>query len=66
MAGDKSLDDAQQQMADMKAEAKGQAAPSDMLSGTKNLSLVRKIVFACDAGMGILPCTHNRRGCADG
>ena len=52
MAGDKSLDDAQQQMADMKAEAKGQAAPSDMLSGTKNLSLVRKIVFACDAGMG--------------
>ena len=52
MAGDKSLDDAQQQMADMKAEAKGQAAPSDMLSGTKDLSLVRKIVFACDAGMG--------------
>ena len=52
MAGDKSLDDAQQQMADMKAESKGQAASSSLLAGTRDLSAVKKIVFACDAGMG--------------
>ena len=51
MAGSKSLEDAQKKTSDMKAESKGQAAA--VLSGadvkTDNL---KKIVFACDAGMG--------------
>ena len=51
MAGSKSLEDAQKKTSDMKAESKGQAA--EVLSGadvkTEN---IKKIVFACDAGMG--------------
>lgn len=49
MAGSKSLEDAQNQMAEMKAEAKGLTAPAGAID---NLSDIRKIVFACDAGMG--------------
>ena len=39
------IEDAQAQMADMKAQAKGNASLTDASS-------VRKVVFACDAGMG--------------
>lgn len=48
MAGGKNLEDAQNQMAAMKAESKGQAAPVEIT----NASGVQKIIFACDAGMG--------------
>ena len=48
MAGGKNLEDAQNQMAAMKAESKGQAAPIEIT----NASGVQKIIFACDAGMG--------------
>lgn len=45
-----SLSDAQDQMNQMKAEAKGQAvAQSDALGDTSG---IKKIIFACDAGMG--------------
>ena len=53
MAGDKNLDEAQQKMADMKAEAKGQAPAA--AAGTAEVTApdqVKKIIFACDAGMG--------------
>lgn len=50
MAGAKSLEDAQGQMAGMKAEAKGMViAPA---GGEKAPGEVKKVVFACDAGMG--------------
>jgi PTS system mannitol-specific IIC component len=49
MTGTKSLDDAQEQMASMKAEAKGTVAASGEL---KAAGEVKKVVFACDAGMG--------------
>ncbi|MCD7866354.1 MAG: PTS mannitol transporter subunit IICBA [Clostridiales bacterium] len=50
-AGGKSLEEAQQEVASRKAEAKGIAAEvtSDV---TVKSSEVRKIIFACDAGMG--------------
>lgn len=49
MAGGKSLEEAQQEMASMKAQAKGEAA----VPGTiEKAAEVKKIVFACDAGMG--------------
>ncbi len=49
MAGGKSLEEAQSEMAARKAEAKGQA----VVPGTiEKASAVKKIVFACDAGMG--------------
>lgn len=45
-----SLSDAKNQMNQMKAEAKGQAvAQSDTLGDTSG---IKKIIFACDAGMG--------------
>lgn len=48
-AGSKSLEEAQSEMAAMKAEAKGQT----VVPGTvENADMVKKIVFACDAGMG--------------
>lgn len=51
MAGSKSLEDAQKKTSDMKAESKGQAA--EVLSGADvKADDIRKIVFACDAGMG--------------
>ncbi len=50
MAGGKtSLEDAQAEMAAMKAEAKGEAVAPVAI---KNASEVKKIIFACDAGMG--------------
>lgn len=53
MAGSKSLEDAQNEMAARKAEAKGQAAPAGAVSASGvNTSDVKKIIFACDAGMG--------------
>lgn len=49
MAGNKSLEEAQKEMAERKAEAKGK----NVVPGTiKEGSVVKKIVFACDAGMG--------------
>ena len=49
MAGSKSLEDAQSEMAARKAEAKGTAAPAAEIGNTSG---VKKIIFACDAGMG--------------
>ncbi len=50
MAGGKtSLEDAQAEMAAMKAEAKGAAAAPVAI---KDASEIKKIIFACDAGMG--------------
>lgn len=49
MAKGKSLEEAQEEVANRKAEAKGlNAAPAKM----KNAEGVKKVVFACDAGMG--------------
>ena len=49
MAGGKtSLEDAQAEMEAMKAESKGEAVPTAI----KAASEVKKIIFACDAGMG--------------
>lgn len=49
MAGGKSLEDAQNEMAAMKAEAKGE----NVVPGTiEKADAIKKIVFACDAGMG--------------
>lgn len=49
MAGGKSLEEAQSEMAARKAEAKGQQT----VPGTiEKASAIKKIVFACDAGMG--------------
>ena len=51
MAGSKSLEDAQKKTSDMKAESKGRAA--EVLSGADvKADDIKKIVFACDAGMG--------------
>ena len=50
MAGGKtSLEDAQAEMAAMKAESKGESAAPVAI---KDASEVKKIIFACDAGMG--------------
>lgn len=46
MSGVKSLEDAQQQTASMKAQSKGQ------VTEVKDAGKVKKVVFACDAGMG--------------
>lgn len=51
MAGAKSLEDAQGKMQQMKAEAKGTAAPAAAAPLTEG-GAVKKVVFACDAGMG--------------
>ncbi len=49
MAGGKSLEEAQSEMAAMKAEAKGQ----NVVPGSvEKADTIKKIVFACDAGMG--------------
>ena len=54
MAGGKSLEEAQSEMASMKAASKGEA----VVPGTiERSSEIRKIIFACDAGMGFTyPC----------
>lgn len=46
MSGAKNLEEAQEQMSSMKAEAKGLNVP------VKEAGKVKKVVFACDAGMG--------------
>lgn len=48
LSGGKSLEDAQNEVAARKAEAKGQTAPVEI----GNTSGVKKVIFACDAGMG--------------
>lgn len=48
MSGVKNLNDAQQKMSDMKAQSKGIAADGEQ----KEAGEVKKVVFACDAGMG--------------
>lgn len=48
MAGSKSLEDAQKEVAARKAQAKGEAPSFTGLQKTN----VKKIIFACDAGMG--------------
>ena len=50
MAGVKSLEDAQAQTASMKAESKGLTTPAS--TEVKDAAKVKKVVFACDAGMG--------------
>ncbi|MDO4961162.1 MAG: PTS mannitol transporter subunit IICB, partial [Eubacteriales bacterium] len=53
MSGAKSLEESQSQVAAMKAESKGQAAPAAAAAGAVKASAdVKKIIFACDAGMG--------------
>lgn len=47
MSGTKSLEDAQAKKDSMKAEAKGIVSGADVKAGD-----IKKIVFACDAGMG--------------
>ncbi len=49
MSGGKSLEAAQSEMASMKAESKGQTVAD---APTKEAGQVKKVVFACDAGMG--------------
>ena len=48
MAGNKSLEDAQAEVAARKAQSKGQTVPGTV----SNAGEIKKIVFACDAGMG--------------
>lgn len=52
MSHTKNLDEATAQMQDMKAQAKGIATTATESIGPADASKVRKIVFACDAGMG--------------
>ena len=52
MAGAKNLEEAQGQMQQMKAEAKGTAAPAAAGAPLADGSAVKKVIFACDAGMG--------------
>ena len=54
LAGGKSLENAQSEMASMKAEAKGEsaAASAGISDKIENTEGVKKIIFACDAGMG--------------
>lgn len=52
MSGAKSLEEAQAKKDSMKAEAKG-AAPAAVLTGADvKAADIKKIIFACDAGMG--------------
>lgn len=47
----KSLEEAQDQMAEMKAEAKG-VTKSEAHTTVTDAAAVKKVIFACDAGMG--------------
>ena len=51
MAGAKNLEDAQGKMQQMKAEAKGTAVPAASAPLAEG-GAVKKVIFACDAGMG--------------
>jgi len=46
------IEEATRRMKDMKAQSKGQATPAATTSAAADLSHVRKIIVACDAGMG--------------
>ena len=50
MSGAKNLEDAQAQTASMKAQSKGQGTAAS--AAVKDAGKVKKVVFACDAGMG--------------
>lgn len=54
MSGAKNLEESQSQMASMKAQSKGQAVAGDAAigGGAKDPAAVKKVIFACDAGMG--------------
>lgn len=52
MAGAKNLDEAQSKMQQMKAEAKGTAVPAAASAPLTEGGAVKKVIFACDAGMG--------------
>lgn len=52
MAGAKNLEDAQNKMQQMKAEAKGTAVPAAASAPLTDGTGVKKVIFACDAGMG--------------
>ncbi|MGI6008483.1 MAG: PTS mannitol transporter subunit IICBA [Ruminococcus sp.] len=52
MSGAKSLEDAKKQKDSMKAEAKGVAAVDTVTGADVPAAEIRKIIFACDAGMG--------------
>ena len=52
MAGAKNLEDAQNKMQQMKAEAKGTAVPAAASAPLTEGGAVKKVIFACDAGMG--------------
>lgn len=52
MSSAKNLDEAQAQMKDMKAQAKGIAMTATESVGPADMKKVQKVVFACDAGMG--------------
>ena len=52
VAGGKSLEDAQTEMKAMKAEAKGETAADSSEFSISDTAGIKKIIFACDAGMG--------------
>lgn len=52
MAEGKSLEEAQNEMAAMKAESKGQTGQTGVPQTVKKAGEIKKIIFACDAGMG--------------
>lgn len=67
MAGSRSLEDAQKEIAARKAESKGLAAPAAAEAEGKDAAGVKKIIFACDAGMGssAMGATKFRKRIAD-
>lgn len=67
MAGSKSLEDAQKEIAARKAEAKGLTVPAKAGADVKDAAGVKKIIFACDAGMGssAMGATKFRKRIAD-
>lgn len=53
MSGAKNLEESQSQMASMKAQSKGQTGAGGTIGGgAKDPAAVKKVIFACDAGMG--------------
>lgn len=52
MSGSKSLEEAQAKKDSMKAESKGAAAGSALTGAAVKTEDIKKIIFACDAGMG--------------
>lgn len=52
MAGAKNLDEAKDKMSDMKSSAKGNAPQAALEGASVSTDNIKKIIFACDAGMG--------------